>query len=340
MKWRKALLPLLLSSCTLQTPIPADISIDELARDHRYNTALAALQRSERETPDYRARRRALQDAARAWERQLLAELDVLVARQQFAAAQLQLENAMPELPETPALRRYAAHFYEQRDAFIAEQIATLTRLRGENLVREQAYYEKLRGVEGDYRARDAVERYREDAEYFGGKLREAGLRAFEAGDWADAANLLSLSNQLHPDEFTTTHLTAAQAQLRTAQDQEQSEQRQRDRSRRTELRTRFDSAMRLGDIEQAEIVVKEAEKLPDGNFAAGLQRQLSRVQQATAAADIEAGNRLYGDGKVEQALRRWQQAQRYDNSAELQMKIDRAQRLLEHYRELREQSR
>ena len=341
MRWQKALLPMLLcSACTLQTNVPPDTSIDVLARDHRYNTALAALERRERDTPEYRSRRRALLDAARAWERQLLAELDVLVARQQFAAAQLQLEGAMVELPETPALRRYAARFYEQRDAFIAEQVASLTRLRGENLVREQIYYEKLRGVEGDYRVRDAVERYREDAEYFGGKLREAGLRAFEAGDWSDAATLLSLSNQLHPDEFTATHLTSAQNQLRAAQDLEQSELRQRERSRRTELRTRFDSAMRLGDIGQAEEVVTEAMQLPDSGFATGMQRQLTRVQQATAAADIETGNRLYGDGKVEQALRYWQRAQRYDNSSELQMKIDRAQRLLEHYRELREQSR
>ncbi len=338
----RLLLPLLLllGGCALRGAMTPELSVEELAREHRYNSALAALQQREREADNYREQRRALLAEAREWQRQLLAELDELVARQQFAAAQLKLESAMPELPETPALRRYAAQFYERRNAFTAEQMAALVRVRGESLLREQPYYEKLQGVEGDYQVRDAVERYREDADFYAGKLREAGLRAFEAGDWSDAAALLGTSNRLHPDEFTSTHLASAEAQLRAAQSQEQSEQRQRERALRTTLRTRFDSAMRLGDLERAAAVVSEAGKLSDTGFSHQLQQQLARAQQAAAAADIEAGDRFYGDGKVEQALRRWQSAQRYDKSAELQMKIDRAQRLLEHYRELREQSR
>lgn len=340
MKHSALLSLMLLTGCTMLQPVAQlEVSVDELARNHRYNSALAALQRGERDQPDYREHRRELLAAARNWERQLLNDLDQLIASQQFAAAQLQLERAMPELPETPALRRYAANFYEQRDRFINEQMDTLARLRGENLVREQPLYEKLRGVEGDYRVQDAVERYREDAEYFAGKLRDAGLRAYQTSDWSEAVALLTIANQLHPDAFTATHLSNAEEQLRAAQSEEQSEQRQRERARRIELRNRFDSAMKTGDLDVAAATVETAAQQIDANFARPMQQRLAAAQQDAAATDLAAGDRLYGEGKVEQALRHWQRAQRFDKSAELQVKIDRAQRLLEHYRELREQS-
>lgn len=335
-----ALLSLLLLAGCSQQPAAPEVPIDELLRSHRYNSALDALQRNERDAPDYREQRRALLATARDWQRQLLAEIDELIARQQFAAAQLRLEGALPELPETPSLRRYAARFYERRDAFIASQTAALARLRGEHLLREQPLYEKLLGVDGDYRVRDAVERYREDSEYYAGKLREAGLRAIDASDWAEAADLLDIANRLRPDHFTAIQLASAQEQLRAAQGQQQSEQRQRERSQRSALRARFDDAMQHGDLERAATIMREAAQLSDAAFTRQLQQQLTQAQQATAAIDTEAGNRLYGEGNVEQAIGLWQRAQRFDDSVELQMKIDRAQRLLEHYRELQQQSR
>lgn len=342
MKRHSLLLPLILTAagCAMHGAVTPDMSIDELARNHQYNSALVALKQRDRNSPDYRERRHDLQAAARAWEKQLLEELDQLVARKQFAAAQLQLERAVPELPETPALRRYVARFYERRDVFIAEQMVALTRVRGEHLLKEQPYYERLRGVEGDYRVRDAVDRYREDADFFAARLRESGLRAFDTRDWGEAVALLDLSNRLRPNEFTTTHLAAARTQLQAMQDQAQNEQRQREHTLRNKLRERFDNAMHENDLKSAENVVRDAAQLLDPTFTRQLQQQLDEAQQTAATVDIEAGNRLYGEGKVEQALRRWQQAQRYDQSAELEMKIDRAQRLLEHYRELREQSR
>jgi hypothetical protein len=337
---RLLILPLLLSSgCALQTAVMPTPPIDELVRNRQYNSALAALKRSERDTPDYHARRRELQIAARAWERELLEEIDALVARQQFAAAQLRLERALPELPQTPALRRYAARFYELRDAFVAEQTTTLSRLRGEHLLSEQPLYEKLRGVEGDYRIRDAVERYREDSEFFAGKLREAGLRAIEAGDWGEARTLLSLSNRLHPDAFTASQLDIAEGEWRNLLSQQQSQALQRLRAQQQQLQARFDAAMRAGDLDRAAAVLGEA-AAQDSDFSRHLAQRLEQARSAAASADIDAGNRLYGEGKVELALWHWRRAQRYDSSAELQVKIERAQRLLEHYRELREESR
>ncbi len=341
MKASCLLLPLLLSGgCALQTVVMPTPPIDELIRNHQYNSALAALKRSERETPDYHERRRELQVAARAWERELLDEIDALVARQQFAAAQLRLERALPELPQTPALRRYTAHFYERRDLFVAEQTALLSRLRGENLLRERPLYESLRGVEGDYRIRDTVERYREDSEFFAGKLREAGLRAIETSDWIEAQTLLSLSNQLHPDAFTSSQLAIANTGLRQQKQQQQSEEQRRLRTLQRQLQTRFDTAMHRGDLDQAETVLREAVAQTGSDFSQRLATRLDRAKSASAETDIDTGNRLYGEGKVEQALRHWRRAQRYDNSAELQVRIERAERLLEHYRELREQVR
>lgn len=333
---------LLLGGCAgmpVEFPDPgAGTTVAQLRAEHRYVSALELLKQRDGRRESYRSQRRALLDAAAAYQKTLFAEVDELVARDLYAAAQLQLETALPELPQSAALRRYTERFHADRDSFVAAQLEQLSQIRGQNLLREQALYEKLIGVNGDYEMQVAVERFREDSEYFARQLHNRGVRALEAADYDSAVQLLGTANQLHPNKATANQLETAYRELLAAQNREQSELEQQRSARVRALGERFAEAMRAADYATARRHLDEAAALDaDSRAVRQWRRQLQAARSEAVADHIAAGDRLYAEGRVEEALKRWRSARALETSTELQSRIERAQRLMERYRELKE---
>jgi tetratricopeptide (TPR) repeat protein len=331
---------LFLAGCTqMPWPLPAaPASVEELAARHQYVDALAQLQH-QAGAPDYPERRTALLKAAERYQDELFSTIDDLVRRDLLAAAQLQLELALPQLPPSPTLERQLRAFEAARAQFVDTQLALLRELRGRHLLEEQPYYEKLIGVDGDAGLRAAVERYRKDAAFYGEQLREAGARAIDAGQFQRAVELLSTANRLHPTKPTADLLSAASRRQQAIEGREQ-HQRQAQRSQRyLDLRSAFRAAMARADYRSARTHLDAAEQLGSEHATEvdGWRRSLAEAVDGAVNQLTARGDRQYAEGKVEQALRSWNRANELRPSTELQSRIERAQRLMARYRELQE---
>lgn len=318
---------------------PETESVEELASRHQYVAALAKLDQQHADDPDHSERRASLLRAADQYREALFVEIDDLTRRGLMAAAQLQLRQALPQIPRSPALERQARSFYATREQFVAAQLAQLTAVRGRNLLQEQPHYEKLIGVDGGPELRAAVKRYREDAAYFAGQLRDAGALAVESGQYEEAVQLLTTANRLHPEKATADLLSAASKGQLAARDRAQDRQQEQRSQRFLDLRSAFGEAMAQEDYPTARRHLDAAERLGDSHAreVAQWRRTLNEAIDTSVTQYTLRGDSRYAEGKVEQALRNWQRAYELRPSTELQGRIERAERLMARYRELRE---
>lgn len=315
-----------------------DADIGMLRSEHRYVSALAQLEKMRAKNPDYPTQRQEIVEEASLYQAQLLLSLRNLMEQNEFARAQQMLNTAIPELPENAELATFNAEFTRERDRYAQVRLDELYQLRGEHLLAEQPLYQSLQGIAGDYDLQIAVERFQADANYFAKLLREAGLQAMANEDYTAAQKYLATSNQLLP----SSEVGAALQEAARAIAQEQEQVQQSHANEREQRYRKFESgllqAMKTQDYAVARTQLARLRETGLHTSAVDrYRRQLAEAIRAFVNARTDSGNKHYADGHIEAALKDWRKAYALSPSAELKERIEKADKFLERYQNLKQ---
>lgn len=332
------LLLVILTGCvhTPQTPAPT-VSIEQLQTEHRYLSALKALNTQARNDPHFVEQRDTLLAAARNYQTELIHNLTELMQQQQFAQAQQLLEGAQSELPISRELDQFSEQLYAAKNRYQQRLIDEIMQLRSATLLKEQSLYQALQKAASDPELQQLVARHQADTEYFAAQLSQAGARALAQNDYQKAALYLGLANQLAPSAALAQQLKRAEQALITNKQKQQTARSSEREQRYRELNNAFTQYLQQRDYLNARAQLEQAKLLAvHGDELEAAQTQLDAAIADFVKQQTDAGNRLYSDGHIEEALQRWRQAALLTPSAELTERIDKAQRFIDRLQELR----
>lgn len=329
---------LLIAGCKHQPPAaPPAPDIAQLQAQHRYVAALVALDGSARAAPDYESRRAAILAAAAEYQTQLLRELGDLVKQQQFADAQRLLATARPQLPASDELIRFGDNLDAAAAQFRQRQLDDIVQLRSAILLKEQPLYRALQKSADSPELEQLIARQRADADFFAAQLAQLGARAFAQNEFSKAVLYLGQANQLAPSDELAQQLKRAEQAL-AASKQKRMTARSTEREQHfKELSATLQQNMQQRDYLAARTQLEQLKGLNiRADEVAQLQEQLDQAIAAFVSKQIDAGNRLYSDGHLEEALRRWRQAAALEPSPQLSERIEKAQRFIDRLELLR----
>jgi hypothetical protein len=324
---------LLLAGCLHQPPpAPPAPDIAQLQAQHRYVDALTALDDTAKNAADYAARRAAVLEAAGKYQEQLLLDLGEPVRHQQFTEAQRMLAEARPQMPPTPELERFADDLESAAASYRQRNLDEIVQLRATVLMKEQPLYRALQKAANSAELQQLIERQRSDAAFFAAQLAQLGARALAQNELSRATHYLGLANQLAPSEELAQQLKRAEQSLAASK-----QKRQTARSTDREQRAALLQSIQQRDYVAARVQLEQLKSLGiRTDEVEELQQQLEQAIGRFVEQQIDAGNRLYSDGHLEEALKHWRLAAALTPSPQLSERMEKAQRFIDRLEQLR----
>jgi len=311
------------------TPQP-EPALEQLCNEHRYLTALKTLNARRDKINDYDVRREEIIEQARQYQTTILRDARALQAQQQFAQAQQLFESARTELPDSRDIDQFSEQLYPARDRYIQRYLDEILRLRTLPLAREHDTYAALQKAATEPALQQLVARHQQDVEYLAPLIAKAGAQAQEQGEYTRAAQYLNAANQLTPSPLLAQQLkTAEQAIVANRQKRQiarTTEREQRYRDLNYALQQSLDQRDFLAardQLEQARTLGIHSDELD------ALQKQLDDAIAVFVAQHTASGDRHYTDGRIEEALQHWRQADLLVSTPELKEKIDKTQKFI-----------
>lgn len=305
-------------------------SVETLLEQHQYLSALKALRTQRSNSRDYEAQRDAILAQASQYRDTVLRDASALQQQQQFAQAQQLLEAAGPELPQSREFDQFNEQFYAARDLYLQIYLDELVRLRALPLVRERSTYLALQKAASTPELQQAVARHQSEVDYLAPLIANAGAQALEQGEFTRAAQYLAAANQLAPSLQLAQQLKSAEQAIAANRQKKQiariTEREQRYRDLNYALHQSLDQRDFLAardQLGQARALGVHSDELD------ALQKQLDELIANFVAQHVSSGDRHYADGRIEEALQHWRQADLLLSTPELKEKIDKAQKFI-----------
>ena len=317
--------------------LPTDLGIEQLCEQHRYATALKALDARKKNTPEYAKKRDAITAQARLYQIDLLNKAYALMNQQQFAKAQILMDTDRTELPASKELSQFDEVFSNTRDHYIQRWLDELALVRASGLAREHAAYEALRKAAVTPELQRLVARHQTDVEYFAPLIADAGTAALAQNDYEKAVQLLSIANQLTPSTTLTQQLKTAEQAIAAGKQKQQIARSNEREQRYRELHNVLQKVLDEKDFFAARDLLSQAKALnTHSDELDAMQSELDNAIAEFVAQQKTTGNKHYADGHIEAALQNWRTANALTPTAELQEKIDKAQKFIDRLEQLR----
>lgn len=321
--------------------LPTDMSIEQLCSQHRYVTALKVLEARKRSTPDYEQKRAQVLDDLRNYQTDLLQQADALLQQQQFTKAESLVEANRAELPVSRELSQFDAQFSAARDRYVQRWLEEVVQQRAPALAKEHNAYQALAKAANTIELQNVVARHEADVVYFSPLIAKIGSQALAQGDNEKAAQYLAIANQLQPSPKLAQQLKSAEQSLTTERQKQLTARANIREQRYRELQNALQKSIRDHEFYAARDLLAQARTLNIHNDELdALQRELDEATAQFASQKIEAGNRAYADGNIEEALKNWRAANALVPTMEVQEKIDKAQKFIDRLEQLRKTAR
>lgn len=321
--------------------LPTDAGIEQLCKQHRYVTALKVLDARKRSAPDYAQQRTAILDELKNYQTELLRQADALVQQQQFAKAEALIEADRAELPASRELSQFDTQFSAARDRYLQRNLDELVQLRAPGLAREHNAYLAVLKAAGTPELQRLVARHQADVDYFSPLIAKLGGQALAQNDYEKAAQYLSIANQLQPSPALAQQLRSAEQAVAAEKQKQQTARANIREQRYRELQNALKKSIQDHEFFAARDLLTQARTLNIHNDELDvLQREIDDATSLFVSQRIEAGNREYTEGHIEEALRNWRAANALAPTAELQEKIDKAQKFIDRLEQLRKPTR
>lgn len=343
------LLPLLLSACApLHPPKPVPIAdVQQLRADHRYLSALKALNAQHAigtsastntsTTPEYEQQRDAILAQARDHQREILGEATELARQQQFTRAASIVDNAQAELPASLELSQFREQLTAARARYTQRHLDELIPLKAVQLQKEHAPYQALQKSAAEPELQNSIARYKADVDYFLPMIIKAGNQALAQNDFSKAQQLLSIANQLAPSPKIAQPLARAEQAIASSRKKQQAAQTAEREQRYREVTNAMWQSLQQRDFRAAREQLAQARELNiHTEEMDSAQHLLGSIIASYVAQQIDAGDKLYADGKIEEALRYWHQAEALSPTPDIKEKIEKAQKFIDRLEQLK----
>lgn len=319
--------------------------VELMLSEHEYARALETIALVKPSHPDYKRLqgwRQTIQKNARAWEAELVRDVEQMIEADQWYNAQQQLDEGLQKLPQSEALIRTQQRFLYRRGVRLAGINHRLTLARGRGLPAEIAALEELAAVDPqDAEIKAELARRRGMLADAQRDLVECGRTALSAGRTDRARECLTIARGIarSPD---VEKMLATLEKSRTAKKQAQKQQQrqvqaaaqkrvERDQARKLEeLQVAYNRALQNGDLNTAR---QHLDVLLKVQPTAALRQDSARLDQRIKRQvdrSMEDGRNLYTQGDFQGARAIWVAALRLDpGNQELKDNIARAERVL-----------
>lgn len=327
-----SLLPLLLTACVpLHQSTPAPVAdAQQLAADHRYLSALKALNAQRSITSDYEQQRAAILAQARDYQRDILRDATELARQQQFTRAATILDDAQAELPASLELSQLSEQLAAARERYLQRNLEELIPLKAVQLQKQHALYQALQNAAAEPELKNSIARHQADVDYFLPMIVKAGNQALAKNDFSKAQQLLSIANQLAPSPNIAQPLARAEQAIANGRKKQQVAQTAEREQRYREVSNAMLQSLQQRDFVAAREQLAQARELNIHiEEMDSAQRLLDNIIANYVVQQIDAGDKLYSDGKIEEALRCWNQAEALSPTPDIQEKIEKAKKFI-----------
>jgi hypothetical protein len=267
-----------------------------------------------------------------------------LAAQNRWADALEAYRSAIDKLPQSQVLRADLQEFRRRQAQRVEE-------LEVDQLVARARWIERALPVQesivttdpGNWDARHELDQLRKEAADVADELTRVGLKALENNNLGLAGRTLPIASRLHPNptaERARDQLGFEEAQQIQAQRRSQDNAMGRLRNQESrKLLTDFQQAFRAGDLRRARLLMTRLQDLDGQNRevideGARLKNRLDTVIKE----HMDEGNSLYGRGKFQEAMARWNKVLELDpENEQARTSVDRASRVIDKLKQLRE---
>lgn len=344
-KWLLAIAVLMLTACSqpflLSNGDDAEARLQQLLDQQRYARALAVIDGADSQRPYYaawQARRPEVMKLAQQFDRSTVAKAKQLQQQNAWHDAKLLLEQAIDLLPENSESQQAYSQLLIDRNRYMQKQTLQLNLSLAERLLQEGVYREAIYAANPDSWASSwALRKYRGQREEVGEYLAEQGLEALQDKRFDDAKKLLTLSQELLPDQNLATTLSELNKKLDENWLRYLAQQQQQKQKAYQQVVADYQAAWQQKDYLKARSTLENLQTLnPDDPDNAQRVSDLKTAIAQQVEQDIANGELRYTEGDVVAALIIWTQArQLLPDHVGLNERIARAEQFLETYQEL-----
>lgn len=285
--------------------------LDGLVQAHRYDEALALLDRLDPEAPETPvlvARRAALEAARQSWVEALIERARKARDEGAWVEAVEAVEEGLAALPDDPRLAAVRGEVISARDAYLQGEAHRLRMAEARYLIERLPGLERMVAAWPDHRGNDLeLRRARERARELSDLLLEAGEAAWAAGT-PDASEILALAHRLHARERSGELLAQIGARQRARERARLAAARDRHEARVAHWREVFEDAMTRDDpVRAREAIDALAAMTPEPDGIGALRERLEARNLEVLTAGVARGRQLYGQGDIRGALEAWE---------------------------------
>lgn len=251
----------------------------------------------------------------------VIAEANKKVAAEQWQQALDVYAEAQKKLPDEKTLNEHKARLLDERDTQVQELRKNMLLRRARALVQYQAIYQKLEKlIPDDYSARYDINRYNSEKQEIAAELLECGDYALEEKDYSLAEECVDLSNQLTASKEKQKSLAAIRKKKKYLDDKRRS----------SELIEAYQAAYDSGDFPKARYHLETLIAMDSSQSKAReLKAQLDRDINMRVEKGITRGKTLYSKGKINEALKIWEDLLKIDpKNEELATLISRGKKV------------
>lgn len=347
--WAAAALLAVLSGCTEFVTMPRavdDVRIERWLNEQRYGKVLDVLERRAQQSNELEVEKR-LEDVrtrAAAYDNEQAKAAEALLDAGKLNQAEELINLAIGHYPDGQKLQKAAARLRSLRQAKIDALEAQLLLAQADWLAASVPIYERLAKVEpSNLDAIWQAKRMEQERQHVAQRLASLGLTAHASGDKEAAKRYLKAANQLVPSEpvhDVLAHLGKQEKrkqELKKAQEEKVASEKRRADAERLAQQARKE--LQHAQLVPARDHLDELQNVdPDYYQLDSLRFRLERAIQTRVASLLKTGDDHYADGRIAEAKRVWEAGlELAPDDAELLARVERAEKVLNRLRELRE---
>lgn len=323
-----------------------DKQVDVWMAKNQYAKVIDTLKYVRPSNPNYqllqKKRQQAIEEAHQYEQSQISKALNQM-ASEQWHGAEITLNDAMDNLPDSQPLHKTYQEFIRQRAQFLDNLYCQLDLNKAKTLVNDKPIQEKLEhAIPDDRKNQQALENYREDSQQVTQRLLVCADNAGNIGDLKSTEHYYRLAYALQPNATIKAKLLEVQEKLSPKHPPAPSTKpatpalSELGRS----LLEKSKHALNTGNLKQA---INDYNRIPaeDKNLQVvkAYERDMNHRIRENINQGIELGRKLYSQGQVEQALAIWNKLLELDPDNEnLLSHIERAERVLDKINQLRKE--
>jgi tetratricopeptide (TPR) repeat protein len=330
--------------------------IERWVAQNQYGKAIRALDWKAKQDPATQTRLETVRSLASAYDKKLADEAQRQQKQGDWKRAFAMVDEGLANYPAGPYLQQTRKLLRDRQAQRLRELNAELLTAKAHWLLRSRAAYVEMALVDSEnLGATWQAEQIRKQVEQTAASMSALGTQALSEGDLDRAERYLELADRLQFSENTTRAL-AQLAQLRYRKELKEFKQEQRAKAEKTKQQQRekekqrqqeavkltaeMHQALQQADLPKARDALAQLNTIDHQNpDLIELEHALDQAIAAKVVELIEKGDAFYSHGQIDGAKRIWESALPLQpKNEQLRSRIDRAQRVLEKLRELKEQ--